>query len=513
MYDFTMAERAIGCMILNTDLANSKEYPFSVNDLDPDPKFAIHRILYGTLNHLNKKGVKKATIQDIDTFIKPYKKQYQTFLDFDGVEYIRTIEGLAEVDNFKYYYEGVRKLSCLRDLEKEGTNITKFWSDNRTKEENLANMNNYELIDIIDYYYSIINKKKLQYIIDKDDDTTRKKAGDNGHEILKSFKDAPMVGLNFESKYLTTLWDGFRKGQLYIRSGDTSSGKSRSVIGDLACVCANEIYDIDNNKWKENPNGNSRGLYIGCEMALDEEVDPLMWSYLSGTESSTITKGRYDDKQQILVDRAIDVVNDDSIWLTDMPSFNIRKLEEEIAFHKKEFNIDYVAFDYILLNNSLVREFVNARGKSMGMRGDEVILELSGALKDMCKKYDVGIITASQVNADIKDFKLRDYQVLRGGKAMADKASGGSISMPITQQELKLVEPYIERYRMKNSYDGKLDNLFVETVYKSRFSEYPKECKVFSDYNLGNMRKRELFVTDKNFRPIDVKKTEIIIKK
>ena len=47
---------------------------------------------------------------------------------------------------------------------------------------------------------------------------------------------------------------------------------------------------------------------------------------------------------------------------------------------------------------------------------------------------------------------------------------------------------------------------WVETVYKSRFSEFPKECKIFSFYNLGNMRKIEMFVTDKDFKIIkDIK--------
>ena len=97
-----------------------------------------------------------------------------------------------------------------------------------------------------------------------------------------------------------------------------------------------------------------------------------------------------------------------------------------------------------------------------------------------------------------------DWNVIRGGKSIADKATGGSISMPITSQELKLVEPYIEKRGFGNHKPN-----FVETVYKARFSEYPKECKIFSYYDLGNMRKEELFVTDKDFKPINIEKTII----
>mgnify|MGYP003429482701 FL=1 len=165
----------------------------------------------------------------------------------------------------------------------------------------------------------------------------------------------------------------------------------------------------------------------------------------------------------------------------------------------------------MLINTALVREFCENRGGKGAFRGDEVLLELSKNLKDIAKKYDVGILTATQTNAEIKDYRMRDYQVIRGGKAVADKATGGSISMPITKPELKLVEPYIEKFCRGFGKDGIKPN-FVETVYKARFSEYPKECKVFSYYNLGNMRKKELFVTDKDFKWIDLPKTIVNIK-
>ena len=117
----------------------------------------------------------------------------------------------------------------------------------------------------------------------------------------------------------------------------------------------------------------------------------------------------------------------------------------------------------------------------------------------------MGILTSSQVNADIGDYRNRDYRVLRGGKSMADKLTGGSISMPITKQELDMVQPYLE----KRGFGEHLEPNFVETVYKSRFSKYPKECKIFSYYDLGNMRRTEMFVCDKFFKPIDVKKVVV----
>ena len=57
-----------------------------------------------------------------------------------------------------------------------------------------------------------------------------------------------------------------------------------------------------------------------------------------------------------------------------------------------------------------------------------------------------------------------------------------SIESFLFKQELKLVEPYLAKYKAKGFGNNDFKNIFVETVYKSRFSEYPKECKIFRDY-------------------------------
>jgi replicative DNA helicase len=500
LYSINDSELLLGIMMNNPKYLFDSKYKLSKDDFKP---FQAHFIMYIAIYNCANNGCDVITEVEVDQWLEKFPTEYEVFKDFNGLEWIRTVKQLAKTENIDYYYTKVRRWSLIRAYKENGYDIKEIFDESKSETEQITKLEQFSLQDIIDKFDIIQTNIKREFT-NEDDDTTRKKAGNNGIEIFNNFKTNPSMGLSFESKYLTTLWNGFCKKQLYIRSGDTSSGKSRSCIGDLANVCANEIYDLKQQKWVENPNGKNRGLYLGCEMELDSEVDPLMWSYISGVESNLITKGKTTKEQDELVKRAISVVNDDSIWLTDMPSFNIRKLEEEIKIHKHECNIDFVAFDYMLLNNALVKEFIEDRGKSVGARGDEILLELSKALKDLCKKYDVGMITCTQVNADIKDYRNRDYSVIRGGKSIADKATGGSISMPITNQELKLVEPYIE----KRGFGNRKPN-FVETVYKARFSEYPKECKIFSYYDLGNMRKEELFVTDKDFKPINIEKTII----
>lgn len=501
----------LGILMNDSTKCLDSKYPLDKDDFGKDKETGIlfHRTLYATIYNLAIKGVKQIDEIMVEEFLHNYPAQEQIYLDSNGRDFIFSMKELSydKVENIQYYWEIVRKHSLLRDYEKSGTDIKEIWDNEKSNIKNEEELNNWSIDKIISHFEDkqlLIKRKYTQ----EEDGTSRKKSGDKGHEIFINFKENPSIGLSFESKYLTTLWNGFDKGQLYIRSGDTSSGKSRGIVGDLACISAKEIYDIEDKKWVENPNGINNVLYIGCEMELDEECDPLMWSYVSGVDSAKITKGRCDKEETKLVEHAIDIVKDSGIWLTDMPNFNIQRLENEIKYYKKECNIEYVGFDYMLLNQSLVKEFCQNRGSGIGSRGDEVLLELSSALKNLCKKYDIGLLSGTQVNASISDYKMRDYQVLRGGKAVADKATGGSISMPITKQELNLVEAYVTNHKVqKVGFGTVIYPNFVETVYKSRFSEYPKECKIFSNYNLGNMRKQELFVTDKNFKPIRINPT------
>ena len=510
IYNTTQAHNLLGCLLLDTSLSKNDQYPLRKEDFIG---FAFDKYLFVAIDNLRQRGYKSVTFFDLDKHLKNNKEVYEVFNycfgrgDTEG--FLDTIMDLCDLDNFEAYYTDVRKCSIIRDYRDKRFGIDDFWDYNKKDEDNFRNLEDYNIDDIIGYYdviqCSIVNSYKV------DEDTKEKKFGDNGHEIYQSYKDRPMITAEFESKYLTTLWNGFGKKQLFIRSGDTSSGKSRSCVGDLIGVCATEKYDLEKKEWVKNKNGGHKGLYIGCEMDLDEEVEALLWGYISGVESSTIIHRRETEEENERIKKAIDITIQDGIWGIDMPSFNIKKIEDKIRYYKKVHDIEYVAFDYILLNSALVKEFVQNRGKGVGARGDDVLLEISQALKDLAKKYDVGIISATQVNADIKDFRNRDYQVLRGGKAIADKASGGSISMPITQQELKLVEPITMAWNKANSAKfGMIEPNWVETVYKARFSEFPKECKIFSVYNLGNMRKIEMFVTDKDFNLIkDIKKTII----
>lgn len=509
LYSIQSSGFLLGAMLNNPKLAINGEYPLNLkhkgNDIEWNDFVVLwQKQLYGIIVNLANQGVQDIDEILVSQFIENYPTVKTVFEDINYMEKLPTLKQVCKVEAINYHYNVVRKYSVLRWYRDMGYNISKFYDLNGNEIEQLEKFEQYTVEDIVEYFESVSIQASGLFLQNKDD-TERKHAGVGGEKVLDYFKQGGTYGLFFESRYRTTFWEGFSKGQLYIISGDTSSGKSRTLVSELACISANQLWDYGKQSWVDNPNGiNNRTLYIGCEMDLKTEVDPMFWGYVADVETSKIRKWNMTNEEEQRVRKAVDICSNSNIHMTDMPSFNISKLEQEIRNHKEKYNIDYVVFDYILISNELAKEFADKRGR-MGSRGDEALLELSKSLKDMAKKYDVGILTATQVNADIKDYHMRNYQVLRGGKAIADKADGGSISMPISEPEVVLVEEYIAKWNNEHR-QGKepMKPNFVETIYKLRFSEFPKECKIFSYYNLGTMRKIEMFCTDKDFMPIDV---------
>lgn len=191
-------------------------------------------------------------------------------------------------------------------------------------------------------------------------------------------------------------------------------------IGELCRLCANEFWSFEKNKFIKNPNGEGNGgLYIGSEMDLVEEVEPIFWAYISGVPTEKILDGNYNSEEEARIDRAIDILFESNIHLVDEPDFNIQSLERHIESHKIKFDIGYVVFDYIQLTDQLIAE-ASSKKKGMNLREDQVLIGLSKQLKDFAGKYDVWVKTMTQVNAEVSDYKKRDYQIIRGGKGMAD---------------------------------------------------------------------------------------------
>ena len=110
IYNPIMVDKLIGCLIIDTTLANNEKYPLNIGDKklnykDSDFCTLLHRMLVTTLTNLANKGVKQATVTDIIEYIKPYNTYYNLLVEEsqnDPIGYLETISNpmICEIGNY-----------------------------------------------------------------------------------------------------------------------------------------------------------------------------------------------------------------------------------------------------------------------------------------------------------------------------------------------------------------------------------------------------------------------------
>lgn len=480
-----------------------REYKIVQNDF-PE---TFHKLIFAAINNLYKNGAEIIDAVAIDEYLSHYETQYQVFTKNEGINFLEKVQEMALQSNFKYYYDQLKKFSLLRSYAENGIDVSEFFDpdeiDPVTIETQRKLLDEYSLQDIINHY----KKKQLKIIAPFISTEGRdfKKAGVGGHEQKEKWKQDTAWGIGYSSAYLTTALHGVRKRRFNVKSAGTGVGKTRSSIADIGYACSPYYYDKVLGKWCENPNGTYNGaLYIGTEMELLEEIDPILWAYIADVPQDHIEFNMYEEGEEERVDKAIDILEHEAnIWFEYVPEYDANTLEEVIEQHKLDHNIEYVWFDYISATVELNSEYASESKVKMVVREDQVLANLSKKLKNFTRKFDVSIDSFTQVTGDFKNEANRDQTIVRGAKSIIDKADGAMIAMPPTEKELKKVEPITRELLNKPA-----PNL-VYSLYKNRGGKWNK-IKIWLYIDYSTMRVHDLFVTDYEYKLIkDIEKTYI----
>ncbi len=480
-----------------------REYKIVQNDF-PE---TFHKLIFAAINNLYKNGAEIIDAVAIDEYLSHYETQYQVFTKNEGINFLEKVQEMALQSNFKYYYDQLKKFSLLRSYAENGIDVSEFFDpdeiDPVTIETQRKLLDEYSLQDIINHY----KKKQLKIIAPfiSTEGRDSKKAGVGGHEQKEKWKQDTAWGIGYSSAYLTTALHGVRKRRFNVKSAGTGVGKTRSSIADIGYACSPYYYDKALGKWCENPNGTYNGaLYIGTEMELLEEIDPILWAYIADVPQDHIEFNMYEEGEEERVDKAIDILEHEAnIWFEYVPEYDANTLEEVIEQHKLDHNIEYVWFDYISATVELNSEYASESKVKMVVREDQVLANLSKKLKNFTRKFDVSIDSFTQVTGDFKNEANRDQTIVRGAKSIIDKADGAMIAMPPTEKELKKVEPITRELLNKPA-----PNL-VYSLYKNRGGKWNK-IKIWLYIDYSTMRVHDLFVTDYKYKLIkDIEKTYI----
>ncbi|MGG3890233.1 DnaB-like helicase C-terminal domain-containing protein [Metabacillus fastidiosus] len=505
MYQDKMAiMQVLGCILKNPLLlADSSKYELT-NDDFPE-KF--HKIIFGAINNLYSDGTEVINEVNIDGFLKEYDIQYAIFNDNDGIEYLYRIQELAEEGNFDYYYKRLKKFSLIREMDGLGFNVKELYNDEiidpKEKEEMQKQFDQLSIEDILKFYETKMIEVKDKFKANSESQGVQ--AGEGVSELLKRLKESPDIGVPLNSESLTSIFRGSRKKKYLIRSAITGGGKTRHSVADACRLSATHLYNTETKNWEEN-DFNEHTVVISTEM-LFEELQTIAIAYISAVDEEKILYNDLTEEENKRVELAAGILEKSPIWFEQLPNFNVKDIEQTIEKNVILNKVEYVYFDYIHSSVKVFSEMAKASG--IGLREDQILLLMSIRLKDICNKYFVYLMSATQLNGEWKEAwqkgSVIDSTFIRGGKSIIDKADGAMIILPISKIEKKDIEEILKKgfHKPPN---------YVTHIFKNRGNRVDK-AKVFSYVDMGTMRIQDLFVTNTDNEVINIKKLIVKPKK
>lgn len=450
------------------------------------------RSIFVAINNIFQNGAQKVDIIDIDTYLDSNREIKEEFNRNHGIQYLQDCLDIHDLSNFAYYYGRVKKFSALRQLKRQGFDISDFYCEDVSDKDYEKIQNRFEELELKDIF-DLVKKKLLT--IENNYGTAASKdaifAAEGLKELKESLKQAPDVGNPLQGVIFNTVTRGARKGKFYLRSSLSGNGKSRLALGDACNLAIPERFDSSQNCWVGRETS-EKTLYITTELTEDE-IQTMIISWVSDVNESIILEGAYTPEEERRVDKAIKVVEKykDNLVLKQIADPSISAIEACVRQQVLVNNIENVFYDYIFSSPSLFNEF-----KGAGIREDVVLTLLSTALKDLAAELNIFIMSSTQLSGDVDQKKgIRDQRFLRNSKGIADKADIGVISMWITKEERDIIEhKCLER--------GLPIPNYVTDVYKVRRGRH-KNVKIWSIVDLGTCKITDIFMTDGYYNAID----------
>lgn len=492
LYSVDDAMLLLGCFANKPNLMLSNKYKIGDNDFRckgcDDAKF--HNILYRTMYNLVANGAEEIDNVVVDTFLRNYPEQYKLCQQYDFMAFIPEIKKVASDKNIAYHYDVVRKFAMIREYKSAGFDIHEIYDETKDEVSQRNKLNEMSLRDIDEYFESKRLAIKRNFI--SVENIEHYKAGDDFEFTKETFKETPRLGLSFQSLYLNDLYRGIMG--LTLRSGASGSGKTCLSIGDACMSGVKYYYSLEKKKYITNKSYVGNVLFINTEMDLREELDVMFIAWISGVSRNKIMDGVYRGDEEERVDKARQILELSGIYVVDNPEFTAKTLEETIEDYIINKNVKLVVFDYVQNQGYVANELAEESG--IPMREDMVLLTLTDRLKQLSRKYNIPILTGTQLNGRELEMSYPTEACLAGGKSQIRKADCSMIITPLTEKQMNEIEPYIATYP-----DLPKPNLIVHNI-KGRASRFPKYIRIYQYVDLSNGRSQDLYATTKDLQPI-----------
>ena len=490
--------QVIGCVCKIPQLLDYAD-KYTLTEEDFPEQF--HKIVFGTIYKLHELGAEKITLNSILDYLAARPKSEAIFIKQKGEEWlIKAVEN-AQTASFDYYYNRVKKMTLLRAFDSYGFDVSDIYDPDNiidTKKRQLQEdqLDNATLESLAQKVQDKVDEIKSSYVDDSWGEATQ--AGDGIIELLEELEKNPEVGVPLYGPLINTVTRGARLKKFYLRSAPTGVGKSRTMIADCCYIGCNRIYD-DIFGWIKNGVCEPT-LYITTEQELGE-IQTMMLAFISNVNEEHILNGKYEGDERERVYEAGNILKNSPIYIEVLPDFSLQDVENKIKKNIRDHDVKYVFFDYIHTSLKILEE-ITRRSGGVKLREDTILFMLSIRLKDLCNKYGVFIMSATQLNGDYQTSETPDQNLLRGAKAIADKIDAGMILLPTSSDDIEnlgqiLTNNAFERPDLKMS------------IYKNRRGRY-KGIYLWCKADLGTCRVKPMFATTYTYEIIQIDNLKIL---
>lgn len=453
-------------------------------NLTPDDFFyKLDKYIFVAIDSLYRNGAERIQPIDVENFLATNENAKLIFAQQKGIEYLQDADYLSEENNFLYYYKKLKKFNLLESLKDIGIDISDFYVEEPLDLKSIETNKHFEELDIDDIVTKVKQKVltvEREFI--QNDTTETSNVYEGIEDIIEEAVEQADVGAPIQGEIFNEVCAGARKGIFVLRSGGSGVSKTRQAVGDACYLAFPFRRDEISGKWVQEGN-NKKVLFIATEQSA-KEIQKMILAYLTGFNETKFRYGGFTPEEEVIIKQALWIMKtyQDNFFIVRMPNPTIELVKTIVRENVLMHDIEYVFYDYLFICPSLLNEF-----KGFNLRNDEILLMFSTALKDLAVELNIFMMSSTQVNANADDNRnIRNEASLAGSRSIINKADIGAIMARPTKEELDLLKSEDQTMVLPN---------IVTDIFKVRSGEW-NQVRIWSDVNLGNLRKKDLFVTN-----------------
>jgi len=488
MVDKNTVQHILGALMKHPQfLSESDKYNLTPSDF----YFRFHKYIFVAIDSLYRNGVTSIQPVDVENYLSTNESAKLIFKNEGGIEYLQDALALSEDVTFPYYYKRLKKFNLLETFKGKGFDVNEFFVEDAMDEKSLKINEKFESLEIDDIVNAIrVKLLGIEREFVQNDTTEVVNVFEGIGDIITDAENHVDVGIPLQGEIFNEVCAGARKGIFVLRSGGSGTGKTRQAVGDACFIAFPFRYEEEQDKWVQVGSG-KKTLFIVTEQNI-KEIQRMILAYLTGFNETKFRYGGFTEKEQKIIRQALWVLKvfQDNFYIIRVPDPTIELVKTLVRENVLLHDIEYVFYDYIFICPSLLREF-----KGFSLRNDEILLMFSTALKDLAVELQVFMLSSTQVNANADNNQnIRDESSIAGSRAIINKADIGVIFARPSKEELEFL----------HSEGGiSFTPTMVTDVFKVRAGEW-NQVRIWSDANLGNLRKKDLFVTNARMEVLNV---------